>query len=355
MRIISSEEDLKEFVDDAMEASPNQQILLDKFLDDAVEVDVDAVSDGMDTYIGGIMEHIEEAGIHSGDSACVIPPQTLTKNTMKTIVDYTEKISKELHVVGLINIQYAVKDGVVYVLEANPRSSRTVPFVSKATGVPLAKIAAKVSVGGRIKELVPDYDKPRKLTYTSVKEVVLPFDKLRIDPVLGPEMRSTGESMGIDSYFGLAYYKALLGADMSLPLFGTVFISVDDKDKGKAVSVAKEFEKLGFRILATLGTHKKIMEAGVKSERVLKVSEGSPSIIDLMHERKVDLIVNTASMGRGVRKDGQAIRQSAVNYSIPYVTTITGALAATSAIKSIKEKRFDVKSINDYHLQNTVS
>jgi len=348
MRIISSEEDLREFVDEAMDVSPNQQILLDKFLEDAIEVDVDAVSDGADTYIGGIMEHIEEAGIHSGDSACVIPPQTLPQKIKDTISDYTRKLAKELHTVGLINIQYAIKDGVVYVLEANPRSSRTVPFVSKATGVPLAKIAAKVCMGAKLADIVSKYDQHKKLSHVSVKEVVLPFDKLRIDPVLGPEMRSTGESMGVDVNFGLAYYKALLGADMTLPTSGTIFISVDDKDKEKIVSIARDFAKLGFKINATLGTHAKLLKEGVASERVLKVTEGSPNVVDLIHERKVQLIINTGSLGREVRRDGRLIRQNAVAYDIPYMTTITGAKATVSALKALEEKRFDVKSINEY-------
>ena len=348
MRIISSEDELKGFVDEAMEASPNQQILLDKFLEDAVEVDVDAVSDGKDVFIGGVMEHIEEAGIHSGDSACVIPPQTLSQKTLDTVVDYTRKIALELKVVGLLNIQYAVKDGVVFVLEANPRASRTVPFVSKATGVPLAKIAAKVSCGVKLSGLVEDVNKLPQLKHVSVKEVVLPFDKLRIDPVLGPEMRSTGESMGVDEDFGLAYYKALLGADMDLPSSGTVFISVAGKDKDKACVIAKSFSSLGFKIVATLGTHKKLLSCGVKSERVLKVSEGSPNILDAIKGGKVDLIVNTASMSQGVRKDGRLIRQAAVSYGLPYVTTITAAKACAEAIAAVKEKRVTVKSINEH-------
>ncbi|MFH1788664.1 MAG: carbamoyl-phosphate synthase large subunit, partial [Candidatus Altiarchaeota archaeon] len=348
MRIISSEDELKGFVDEAMDASPNQQILLDKFLEDAVEVDVDAVSDGKDVFIGGIMEHIEEAGIHSGDSACVIPPQTLSKKVVDAIVDYTGRLAREIGVIGLLNIQYAVKDGVVYVLEANPRASRTVPFVSKATGVPLAKIAAKVSCGVKLAELVEDVARLPQLSHVSIKEVVLPFDKLRIDPVLGPEMRSTGESMGVDSDFGLAYYKALLGADMDLPSKGTVFISVADKDKAKACSVAKDFSALGFKIIATLGTHKKLISEGISSERVLKVSEGSPNILDAIREKRVDLIVNTASRKHGVRKDGRLIRQAAVNYGLPYVTTLTAAKACAEAVKAVKEKRVSVKSINEH-------
>ncbi len=348
MKIIYSEDELRGFVDEAMEASANQQILLDKFLEDAIEVDVDAVSDGVDTYVGGIMEHIEEAGVHSGDSACVLPTQSIPQKVKETIIDYTKKMARELKVVGLVNIQYAVKDGIVYVLEANPRSSRTIPFVSKATGVPLAKIAAKVCVGEKLRDIVSDFGRPGKFKHISVKEAVLPFNKLRIDPQLGPEMRSTGESMGVDLDFGVAYYKALLGAGMNLPLSGTVFISVAGKHKEKTVEIARKFRELGFKLLATVGTNKRFVESAVESNRVFKVSEGSPNILDLIQKGEIDLIINTAGREMGGRKDGRLIRKSAVKYDIPYITTTTGAAAAASAIKAVKEKRVHVKSLSEY-------
>ena len=348
MDIVYDEETLERYITEALEVSPEKPILIDKFLEDAIEVEVDALCDGEDVVIGGIMEHIEEAGVHSGDSACVLPPVSLDEETLSTIVDYTRKMALELNVVGLINIQYAVKDGKVYVLEANPRASRTVPFVSKATGIPLAKIAAKLMMGKKLREL--GVKEKLKLKHVAVKEAVFPFIKLPgVDPVLGPEMKSTGEVMGIDYDFGLAFYKAELAAGMKLPLEGTVFISVRRKDKNeKLIYLAKKFKELGFRIIATDGTRDYLVANGIEAELVLKISQGRPNILDTIVNRQVDLIINTPSGKRG-RTEGYMIRRAAVDYGIAHITTMAGALAAVRAIEAVKSKKMVVKSIQEYH------
>ncbi len=348
MEIVYDEEELERYVREAVEVSPDKPILIDKFLEDAIEVEVDALCDGEEVVIGGILEHIEEAGVHSGDSACVIPPISLPKHIIDTIIDYTRKIALALKVVGLINIQFAIKDDVVYVLEANPRASRTVPFISKATGLPLAKIAAKLMMGKKLREL--GIKERLNLKHVAVKEAVFPFQKLPgVDPVLGPEMKSTGEVMGIDYDFGLAYYKAQLAAGMMLPLEGTAFISVKDKDKNeKIVWVAKKLKELGFRILATKGTAKFLKSHGIDVEVVNKVSEGRPNILDEIINGKVDLIINTPSGKRG-RDEGYLIRRTAVDYNIPYITTLAGAIAAVKGIEAVKKKKMTIKSIQEYH------
>lgn len=351
MEIVYDEDTLERYINEALEVSPEKPILIDKFLEDAIEVEVDALCDGEEVVIGGIMEHIEEAGVHSGDSACVLPPVSLDEKTIQTIVDYTRKMALSLNVVGLINIQYAVKDGVVYVLEANPRASRTVPFVSKATGMPLAKIAAKLMMGKKLKEL--GVKEKLKLKHVAVKEAVFPFIKLPgVDPVLSPEMKSTGEVMGIDYEFGIAYYKAELGAGMKLPLEGTVFISVRDRDKNeKVVELSKKFQELGFRIIATDGTRKYLEKHGVGAKPVLKVSQGRPNILDAIVNGEVDLIINTPSGKRG-RSEGYMIRRAAVDYGIAHITTLAGAYAAVKAIEAVKYKSMTVKSIQEYHEEN---
>ena len=348
MEIVYDEEELERYVREAVEVSPDKPILIDKFLEDAIEVEVDALCDGEEVVIGGILEHIEEAGVHSGDSACVIPPISLPKHIIDTIIDYTRKIALALKVVGLINIQFAIKDDVVYVLEANPRASRTVPFISKATGLPLAKIAAKLMMGKKLREL--GIKERLNLKHVAVKEAVFPFQKLPgVDPVLGPEMKSTGEVMGIDYDFGLAYYKAQLAAGMRLPLEGTAFISVKDKDKNeKIVWVAKKLKEMGFRILATKGTAKFLKSHGIDVEVVNKVSEGRPNILDEIINGKVDLIINTPSGKRG-RDEGYTIRRTAVDYNIPYITTLAGAIAAVKGIEAVKKKKMTIKSIQEYH------
>ncbi|MEM3356311.1 MAG: carbamoyl-phosphate synthase large subunit, partial [Candidatus Bathyarchaeia archaeon] len=347
MEIVYDEEMLEEHITEAIEVSPEKPVLIDKFLEDAIEVEVDAVCDGEEVFIGGIMEHIEEAGVHSGDSACVLPPISLSQGIIDKIVEYTRRMALALKVVGLINIQYAVKNGTVYVLEANPRASRTVPFVSKATGVPLAKIAAKLMVGKKLKDFnLKENLKPRHL---SVKEVVFPFIRLPgVDPVLGPEMKSTGEVMGIDYDFSLAYYKAELGAGMRLPTNGSVLISVKDKDKAKMVDVARELARMGFKIYATEGTAKVLKANGVNVELAQKISQGRPHVVDLIINGQIDLIINTPSGKRG-KTEGYMIRRMAVERNMPYITTVPGAIATVKAIKAIREGRLDAVSLNEYH------
>jgi carbamoyl-phosphate synthase large subunit len=350
MEIIYDEEMLKERITEAFDVSPEKPVLIDKFLDHAIEVEIDALCDGEDVYIGGIMEHIEEAGVHSGDSACVLPPISLSKEIIDKIVEYTRKIALALKVIGLINIQYAVKNNTVYVLEANPRASRTVPFVSKATGVPLAKIAAKLMIGKKLK----DFGLKENLfpKHISVKESVFPFSKLpNVDPVLGPEMKSTGEVMGIDYDFGLAYYKAELGAGMRLPIKGNVLISVRDEDKEAIVSIARELEKMGFKIYATKGTAEVLKDNGINVEVIQKVSEGRPNVIDMMINQKFDLIINTPGGKRG-KTEGYLIRRTAVERNIPYITTIPGAIATVNAIKAIRNGKLTVKSLKEYYDDN---
>jgi carbamoyl-phosphate synthase large subunit len=294
------------------------------------------------------MEHIEQAGVHSGDSACVLPPQNLPKSILQTIRAYTEKLAKELGVIGLLNIQYAVKDSMVFILEANPRASRTVPFVSKATGVPLAKIATKVMLGKTLQEL--GYVGERKTRHVSVKEAVFPFSKLPgVDPVLSPEMKSTGEVMGIDFDYGLAYYKSQVGAGNPLPKSGKIFISVKRKDGPRIIPIAQKLFRLGFEILATEGTAEELSKVGVNVEVVGKISEGSPNILDRIKNREVQLIINTPTGGKMQFSDGYYIRRSAVDLKIPYITTISGAIAAVNAIESMSKKETTIRSLNEYH------
>jgi len=346
MEIVYDEETLERYIIEAIEVSPEKPILIDRFLEDAIEIEVDALCDGSEVVIGGIMEHIEEAGVHSGDSACVLPPQSVPMEIIERIIDYTKKLALELKVRGLINIQYAVKDGKVYILEANPRASRTVPFVSKVTGIPLAKIAAKIMLGKKLKDLgIEERIFPK---HVAVKEVVFPFIKLPgVDPILGPEMKSTGEVMGIDYDFGIAYYKAQLAAGMKLPLNGSVFISVRKEDRQKILPVAKKLAEMGFRILATDGTAKFLQENGVDAKIVLKVSQGRPNVIDAIINREIDLIINTPGGKRG-KTDGYKIRRASVEYGIPYITTVSGAVAAVKGIEAMRKSRMTIKSIQEY-------
>jgi carbamoyl-phosphate synthase large subunit len=347
MEIVYDDRDLERYLKEAVKVSNEHPVLIDDFLDNAVEIDVDAICDGKDVLIGAIMEHIEEAGIHSGDSACVIPPQSLKPEIIATVRDYVKKIALALHVVGVINIQMATKNGVVYVLEANPRSSRTIPFVSKAVGLPLAKIAAKVMAGHSLKEL--GYTGDIISEHVSVKEVLLPFDKLPgADPVLGPEMKSTGEVMGIDYDFGRAFFKAEWAADNTLPLSGTVFMSIRDEDKKLIIRVAKKMQDAGLHILGTRGTVRFLEKNGIKIDVINKVSEGTPNIVDLIHKKEVDLIINTPRSKQTV-KDGFQIRRAAVDFNIPYITTIQAALAAADAIQAMKNGKITIKSLGEYH------
>ncbi len=346
MEIVYSEEMLEKYIASAVKASPEHPILIDKFLEEAIEVDVDAVSDGDDVFIGGIMAHIEEAGIHSGDSACVLPPITLPREIIERVKEITIKLAKVLKVKGLINIQMAVKDVELYVLEVNPRASRTVPFVSKSVGVPLAKIAAKVMVGRKLKEfgLVDTHE----IEHISVKEVVLPFRRFPgVDIVLGPEMKSTGEVMGIDTSFGKSFAKAQDAAGSRLPLQGTIFLSVSDKDKQSIIPIAKKLSRLGFELIATKGTGETLKKFGIKVKGILKVHEGRPNVIDLIKSRKIDLVINTP-LGKETRTDGYFIRTAASNYGIPCITTISGAKAAVQGIEAMREGEITVRSLQEF-------
>jgi len=348
MEIVYSDDDLINFMEKAAEASPEKPILIDKYLEDAIEIDVDAVADGKTCIIAGIMEHIEEAGIHSGDSASVLPPYSLDDNTIGKIKVYTQKLAIELNVVGLMNIQYAVKNDVIYVLEVNPRASRTVPFVSKATGVQWAKVAAKLMVGLTLKEL--GIEKETDIRHVAVKESVFPFNKFYgVDTVLGPEMKSTGEVMGIDNNFGSAFLKSQLGAGQNLPLAGNVLLSVKNKDKRNIVFIAKILFDLGFKIYATKGTGKILINNGIDVKIVNKVSEGRPHIVDMIKNNELQLIINTPSGGHP-KKDEISIRANAVQYKVPYTTTLSGAQAVVNAIENMKKGGLLVKAVQDYYL-----
>jgi carbamoyl-phosphate synthase large subunit len=347
MEIVYGEEDLRSFMHKAAEASPERPILIDKFLEDAIEIDVDAVSDGEQCIVAGIMEHIEEAGIHSGDSACALPPYSLDDEVIERIKIYTYKLARELNVIGLMNIQYAIKNDVVYVLEVNPRASRTVPFVSKATGIQWAKVAAKMMVGLKLKDL--GITKEIEIKHVAVKESVFPFNKFAgVDTILGPEMKSTGEVMGIDVNFGAAFLKAQLGAGQNLPAEGNVFVSVKNKDKRNVVFIAKKLSDLGFRICATRGTGKVLANNGIEVKLIHKVSEGRPHIVDMIKNGEINFIINTPS-GRNPKQDEVLIRSQAVQYKIPYTTTLSGAQAVVNAIESMRKDKLQVKALQDYY------
>ncbi|KAF5423037.1 MAG: carbamoyl-phosphate synthase large subunit [Candidatus Methanomarinus sp.] len=347
MEVVYDENDLNRYMLEAVKVSPQHPVLIDKFLEGAIEIDVDAVCDGKDVLIGAIMEHIEEAGIHSGDSACVIPPQSLGQYVLDTVRDYVRRIALALKVKGILNMQMAYKDGVVYVLEANPRSSRTIPFVSKAVGLPLAGIAVKAMIGISLKEQdMLDEPVPK---HVSIKEVLLPFDKLPgADPILGPEMRSTGEVMGVDYTFGLAFFKAELAADNPLPLTGKVFMSIRDPDKSALIQVAQKMTEAGLELIGTQGTVEFLCEKGIDISYIKKVHEGVPNVVDLMRSSDVGLIINTPT-GKMSRKDGRSIRRAAVDYGVPYITTIQAALAAADAIEAMSREKVTIKSIGEYH------
>jgi len=347
MEIVHDEADLRRYIRTAVEASPQRPVLVDRFLEDATEVDVDCISDGETCVIGGVMEHIEQAGIHSGDSACMIPMFSLSPEVLETIKKATKAMAIELQVRGLMNVQFAVKDELVYILEVNPRASRTVPFVSKATGVPLAKLAAKVMAGktlnelGFTEEIIPDY--------YSVKEAVFPFIKFPgLDIILGPEMRSTGEVMGIDSDPGIAYAKSQMSAQPPLPLKGNVFISVKDSDKAAALEVARDLVALGYEVHASSGTAKYFAEGGLNVPVLLKIREGRPNVVDAIKNGSVHFIVNTPS-GRAPREDEIAIRSAAVAARVSTMTTLRGARASVGAMRAVLKSGYQVKSIQEYH------
>ena len=347
MEIVYDRKDLEYYMKDAVEVSPGKPILIDRFLDNATEIDVDAISDGRDTVIGGIMEHIEEAGIHSGDSACVLPPISLRSEIQEQVKEHTKAIAKELNVVGLMNIQYAVRSGIIYVLEVNPRASRTIPFVSKATGIPLAKLATKVIMGKTLKEL--DFTREVVPSHVSCKESVFPFDRFSgVDTILGPEMKSTGEVMGIDSSFGLAFAKSQLAAGQKLPLSGTVFVSVKDEDKMALLEIVFNLYDLGFKIVATRGTAAFLSQHGISIQRVNKVREGRPHVVDMIKNGQIDLVINTTSSKKAI-SESYSIRRASLTFNIPYTTTLAGARATALAIKAIIEGKLEVKAIQEYH------
>ena len=348
MFVTHDETSLEEYMKKAVEASPEHPVLIDKFLEDAFEVDVDALCDGTRVVIGGIMQHIEEAGIHSGDSACVIPPyHPKVIEHLDTMREYTVKLGLSLQVKGLMNVQFAMKDDVVYVLEVNPRASRTVPFVSKATGIPIARLAAKIMVGRTLEDLGLLEEKIVKDRF--VKESVLPFIKFPgEDPVLGPEMKSTGEVMGISKSFGNAFAKAQISAGTPLPVSGRAFISVNDNDKKNVILIAKELVALGFRLCATRGTCAALRDAGFECEKVYKVKEGRPNIVDLMKNGQIDLIINTP-LGKVSYFDEPAIRKTATQRSIPCITTLSAGAATVMAIESLQKETLGVKTLQEYY------
>jgi carbamoyl-phosphate synthase large subunit len=336
----------KSTVEQAFKASPDHPVLIDKFLEDAFEVDVDAVSDGEEVYIGGIMQHIEEAGIHSGDSACVFPPYMISDEHIDEMKEMTHKLALSLNVIGLINIQFAIKDNLIYVLEVNPRASRTVPFISKATGVPLAKIGTRVMIGKKLREM--DLPSESEMRHVAVKESVFPFEKFPgVDFLLGPEMRSTGEVMGIDFDFGLSFAKAQLAAGMRLPLSGKVFISVNDEDKKTVLPIAKRFVELGFEIIATKGTFEFLSGQKVQCNRINKVTEGRPDVVDFIRDRSVQLLINTP-LGKKSQFDDYAMRRATLVYDVPYITTMSGAAAAVEGIDALQKRRLTVRHLRDY-------
>ncbi|MBL42007.1 MAG: carbamoyl phosphate synthase large subunit [Rhodospirillaceae bacterium] len=345
MNIVHDEEELLNFYSKATKVSGKNPVLIDKYIEDAIEVDVDSISDGDDVFVAGIMQHIEEAGIHSGDSACSLPPFSLDATTTKEIKRQTKILARKLNVIGLMNIQFAIKEDEIFILEVNPRASRTVPFVAKSTGVPIAKIASKVIAGKKLKEFnlahIP-------LNYTSVKEAVFPFNKFPgVDTILGPEMKSTGEVMGIDKDFEGAFAKSQIAAGISLPISGSVFISVKDRDKKSVIEPAKKLVDLGFHIIATKGTSEFLLSHGISLTTINKVKEGRPHIVDLIKDGKIQLIFNTTE-GKQAISDSYALRREALNQRIPYYTTISGGIAATKAIERIKTGNLEVYPIQKY-------
>jgi carbamoyl-phosphate synthase large subunit len=354
MAIVYDEESLDQYVRTAVGFTPDRPVLIDKFLEQAAEFDVDALADESACVIAGIQEHIEEAGIHSGDSSCVLPPLRIAPEHIETMRHYTRKLARALSVCGLMNVQYAIKDHRVYVLEVNPRASRTVPFVSKATGVPIARMAALVMAGQSLKS----FELPAELSvqHFFIKSPVFPFAKFpEVDPILGPEMHSTGEVMGVGETFGEAYAKAMTSTGLTLPRSGTAFISVNETDKGQAALLARRLGRLGFKLMATLGTAARLREVGLEVENVFKVNEGRPNVVDHIKRGEVALIINTP-LGRVSRDDEQAIRQAALQYNVPCVTTMTGAQAIVEAIGSHHHNGTpNVRSLRELHTVSSMA
>ena len=346
MEIVYSQDRLEYYMQHAVQASPEHPILIDDFLEDATEIDVDAISDGQDVVIGGVMEHIEEAGIHSGDSACSLPTFSLAPETIDEIKKQTYALARELKVIGLMNIQFAIKDGTVYIIEVNPRASRTIPFVSKTIGIPLAKIAARVMAGKTLKEL--GFTEEKSFPHIAVKESVFPFNKFHdVDILLGPEMKSTGEVMGIDTIFGRAFAKSQLATGIKLPLDGTALISVKDSDKPKTVAIGRDLMEMGYRLIATRGTADYLEKNGVKVSAINKVKEGSPHCVEAIEAKQIAFVINTV-FGEQSIKDSFSLRRSSLNQNLPYCTTMAGASAMVSALKFVKEDDLSIKSIQEY-------
>jgi carbamoyl-phosphate synthase large subunit len=353
MVIAYDDAEVVSYMTTAIEYSQERPVLIDHFLEDATEVDVDALCDGDDVVIAGIMQHIEEAGIHSGDSSCVLPSVDLSTDVLATIRDYTRKLATALSVRGLVNIQFAIQHGKVYVIEVNPRASRTVPYVSKATGIPLAKIASRIMVGQKLKALLPAQVASGKDLDTGshffVKSPVFPWGKFQgVDPVLGPEMRSTGEVMGVADNFGEAFAKAQIAAGQVLPTKGNVFISVNDHDKAGVAALARQFVEMGFHLVATHGTAAILEESGLQPERVYKVKEGRPNVVDLIKGERIQLIVNTPR-GQDTFFDEKAIRRAAVQGRIPTITTIAAARAAAEGISALQRGKLNVIALQELH------
>ncbi len=346
MEVVYDEEMLKHYVAAAVDVTPERPILIDKFLANAVEAEADAIADGIDAFVPAVMEHIELAGIHSGDSACVIPPISIPQKHVDTIYDYTRKIAMELNVVGLMNIQYAIANDIVYVLEANPRASRTVPLVSKVCNIPMARLATQIMLGKKLSEL--DI-KPKIIPHYGVKEAVFPFSMFpEVDPVLGPEMRSTGEVLGLAESFGLAFFKSQEAAGQRLPTDGTILITVSQQERPAVMEVAREFHTLGFKIKATEGTHAFLAEHGIPSEHILKMHEGRPNIVDGIMNKEIGLVINTPNT-RLSKYDDSYIRKAAIKYKIPYITTLAAAMAAAKGIAAYRRGKERVRSLQDYH------
>jgi len=347
MDIVYDESDLQHYIEEATRVSPDAPVLIDRYLEDSFELDVDVVGDGERVVVGGIMEQIEEAGVHSGDSACVLPPIKVSEYHLNIIRDYVERIGLRIGVKGLMNVQFAIKDEIVYVLEVNPRASRTTPFVSKATGVQLAKIAARIAAGQSLEQI--GFVEEPELDGFFVKEVVLPFGKFPTAMVrLGPEMRSTGEVMGHASTFGQAYAKAELGAGERLPTQGRVLLTVNDNDKPAAIKIARDLSRLGFEIVSTRGTAEFLAQFKVPAMGVNKVSEGSPHVVDMIQKGEIALVLNTI-LGQRSYTDGQAIRAAAIANRTPLLTTLSAASAAVSAIRALQTRDMKVRSLQTHH------
>jgi carbamoyl-phosphate synthase large subunit len=346
MEIVYDQDMLERYLAAAVDVSPERPILIERFLENATEAEADAISDGTDAFVPAVMEHIELAGIHSGDSACVIPPVSIPPEHVETICEYTRRIALELGVVGLINVQYAICRDTVYVLEANPRASRTVPLVSKVCNIPMARLATQVMLGKKISELGL---KHRHIPHFGVKESVFPFNMYHgVDPLLGPEMRSTGEVLGMADSFGLAFFKAEEAAQPPLPLEGTVLITVADRDKPAVVEVARRFAELGFRIKATQGTQALLAEYGIPAELIFKMREGRPDIVDALVNGEIQLVINTPR-GKIGQADDSYIRTTAIRRKVPYITTLAAARAAARGIATYRGGRGHVKSLQNYH------